>query len=289
MRSMTGYGYSEFQNEKMSITLELKSYNSRYFELNIFMPPFLSSLEPLLRSFINERVERGKIELSVRIKELEEDAVITIDKNIASAGFSALKQLADITGRNETITISHLLRVEGIIKKIRNKDTDYFWETIKPVFEDVYRQFDISTREEGKKSEADILKQVEIISNSIKIIDNYAMAIEEDIKKNLMERFQQMLGNVVDESRDYAETAVMLMKFNINEEIVRMKHHVESFINEVNSSNSQIGKKLDFICQEINREINTIGSKNSKVEVSPAVIDTKDALEKIREQIRNIV
>jgi len=289
MKSMTGYGHSEFQNEKMDIVLELKSYNSRFFELNTSIPSFLSPLEPQLRNYINERIERGKVELYIRIKELEEDAVISIDKNIAIAGFSALNQLRDIAGISETVNLSHLLRVEGIIKKLRNKDIDYFWETLKPVLEEAYKQFDSSRIEEGKKSEADILKQIEIISNSIKIVDNYAMAIEEDIKKNLKERFQQMLGDAVDESRIYAEIAIMLMKFSINEEIVRIKSHVESFIREIKSGNSQIGKKLDFICQEINREINTIGSKNFKVEVSQAVIDTKDALEKIREQIRNIV
>ncbi|MCL2793321.1 MAG: YicC family protein [Spirochaetaceae bacterium] len=289
MKSMTGYGYSEFQNGKMDIVLELKSYNSRFFELNISTPPFLSPLEPVLRNFINERIERGKVELYVRVKELEEDAVISIDKNIASAGLSALMQLADIAGTGEAVSISHLLRVDGIIKKLKNKDMDYFWETLKPVLEEAYRQYDNSRREEGKKSETDILKQIEVISNSIKTVDNYAKAIEEDIKKNLKERFQQMLGDAVDESRIYAETAIMLMKFSINEEIVRMKSHVESFVKEVKSENSQIGKKLDFICQEINREINTIGSKSFKVEVSQAVIDTKDALEKIREQVRNIV
>ena len=289
MKSMTGYGYSEFQNEKMDIALELKSYNSRFFELNISSPSFLSPLEPMMRNFVNERIERGKVELYVRVKELEEDAAISIDKNIASAGLSALKQLADIAGTGETITVSHLLKVEGIIKKLKNKDMDYFWETLKPIIEEAYRQFDNSRSEEGKKSEADILKQIEIISNSINTIESYAMAIEEDIKKNLKERFQQMLGDAADESRIYAETAIMLMKFSINEEIVRMKSHVESFIKEVKSDSAQIGKKLDFICQEINREINTIGSKNFKMEVSQAVINTKDALEKIREQIRNVV
>ncbi|MCL2705116.1 MAG: YicC family protein [Spirochaetaceae bacterium] len=289
MKSMTGYGHSEFQNEKMDIVLELKSYNSRFFELNTSIPSFLSPLEPQLRNFINEKIERGKVDLYIRIKELEEDAIISIDKNIATAGLSALKQLADIAGISESVNLSHLLRVDGIIKKVRNKDMDYFWETLKPVVEEAYRQFDSSRIEEGKKSEADILKQVEIISNSIKIVDNYALAIEEDIKKNLKDRFQQMLGDAIDEPRIYAEIAIMLMKFSINEEIVRIKAHIESFIKEIKSENSQIGKKLDFICQEINREINTIGSKNFKVEVSQAVIDTKDALEKIREQIRNIV
>ncbi len=289
MKSMTGYGYSEFQNEKMDIALELKSYNSRYFELNIYLPSFLSALEPLLRNFINEKIERGKVELSVRIKEIEEDSVVSLDKNIALAGVSALKQLAEIAGTGETVNLSHLLRVEGIIKKVRNRDTDYFWKTLKSVLEESYRQFDSSRTEEGKKSKEDILNQIEIVLNTIKIIENYSLAIEEDIKKNLRERFQQMLGDNIDESRIYAETALMLMRFSINEEIVRMKCHVESFINEVRSGNSQIGKKLDFICQEINREVNTISSKSFKVEVSQAVINAKDALEKIREQVRNIV
>ncbi len=288
MKSMTGYGYSEYQDEKIDIVTELKSYNNRYLDLYINLPPFFSSLEPVLRNFLSSRIERGKVELYVRVKEIEEDSTVSIDKGVALAGIDALKQLVSIAGINETINLSHLLRMEGIIKKTRNRDADYFWKILEPLLEKTYLQFDESRTIEAARTREDIERQIEIISGAVGTAEKFAASMEDDIKKNLKERFEQLLGDKADENRIYAETAVMLVRFSINEEIVRLKSHIEGFKAEISSDSPQIGKKLDFICQEINREINTIGSKSFKVEVNQAVIDARDALEKIREQVRNI-
>ena len=288
MKSMTGYGYSEYQDEKIDIVTELKSYNNRYLDLYINLPPFFSSLEPVLRNFLSSRIERGKVELYVRVKEIEEDSTVSIDKGVALAGIDALKQLASIAGINETINLSHLLRMEGIIKKTRNRDADYFWKILQPLLEKTFLQFDESRTIEAVRTGEDIERQIEIISGAVGTAEKFALSMEDDIKKNLKERFEQLLGDMADENRIYTETAVMLVRFSINEEIVRLKSHIEGFKAEISSDSPQIGKKLDFICQEINREINTIGSKSFKVEVNQAVIDARDALEKIREQVRNI-
>ena len=288
MKSMTGYGYSEFQNEKIDIVVELKSYNNRYLELNINLPPFISSLEPAMRSFITEKIERGKVDLSIRVREIEEDSTVTIDRGVALAGIAALNQLSKLAGINEAVNLSHLLRMDGIIKKTRNRDTDYFLEILNPVLDEAYRQFNESRTAEARRTEEDILRQISAIKKTVEIAEQFAGAMEDDIKRNLKERFEQLLGDRVDETRIYSETALMLVKFSINEEIVRLKSHVEGFVKEIESGSSQMGRKLDFICQEMNREINTIGSKSFKIEVNQAVIDARDALEKIREQVRNI-
>ncbi|MCP5514153.1 MAG: YicC family protein [Spirochaetales bacterium] len=288
MKSMTGYGYSEYQDEKIDIVTELKSYNNRYLDLYINLPPFFSSLEPVLRNFLSSRIERGKVELYIRVKEIEEDSTVSIDRGVALAGIDALKQLALIAGINETINLSHLLRMEGIIKKTRNRDADYFWKILEPLLEKTFLQFDESRTIEAVKTGEDIERQIEIISKAVGTAEKFASSMEDDIKKNLKDRFEQLLGDMADENRIYTETAVMLVRFSINEEIVRLKSHIEGFKAEISSDSPQIGKKLDFICQEINREINTIGSKSFKVEVNQAVIDARDALEKIREQVRNI-
>lgn len=288
MKSMTGYGYSEYQDEKIDIVTELKSYNNRYLDLYINLPPFFSSLEPVLRNFLSSRIERGKVELYIRVKEIEEDSTVSIDRGVALAGIDALKQLALIAGINETINLSHLLRMEGIIKKTRNRDADYFWTILEPLLEKTFLQFDESRTIEAVKTGEDIERQIEIISKAVGTAEKFASSMEDDIKKNLKDRFEQLLGDMADENRIYTETAVMLVRFSINEEIVRLKSHIEGFKAEISSDSPQIGKKLDFICQEINREINTIGSKSFKVEVNQAVIDARDALEKIREQVRNI-
>ncbi|MDX9801027.1 MAG: YicC/YloC family endoribonuclease [Spirochaetia bacterium] len=288
MKSMTGYGYSEYQDDKIDIVTELKSYNNRYLDLYINLPPFFSSLEPALRNFLSSRIERGKVELYVRVKEIEEDSTVSIDKGVAQAGIEALKQLAGIAGINDTINLSHLLGMEGIIKKTRNRDADFFWKILEPLLEKTYLQFDESRTKEAVRTREDIERQIEIISGAVDVAEKYSSSMEDDIKKNLKERFEQLLGDRADENRIYAETAVMLVKFSINEEIVRLRSHIEGFKAEISSNSPQIGKKLDFICQELNREINTIGSKSFRVEVNQSVIDARDALEKIREQVRNI-
>lgn len=292
MKSMTGFGYSQFQNDKIDITAEIKSYNNRYLELNINIPPFLSPLEPFFRNYLTSRIDRGKVEFYLRVKELEEDVEILIDKNSAAAGIKAFQQLSEIAGIESTVKLSDLLKIDGIIKKVKNRDAESFKELILPVVEDGYIQFDCSRCEEGKKTEADIIQQIDVILSALKVAEQYAAEMESDIKKNLKARFYELLGDKVDESRVYAETAIMLVKYSINEEIVRLKSHIDSFMSEIKkgkpSAELPIGKKLDFICQEMNREINTIGSKSFKVEVNQAVINARDALEKVREQIRNI-
>lgn len=288
MKSMTGYGYSEIQNEKVEIAVELKSYNNRFLELGINLPPFISPLEPEIRGFISERIERGKVEVCIRAREIEEDSVITIDRGVALAGSEALRQLADIAGTGEQVTLSHLLRVDGIMKKIRNRDTEYFWNIIRPVLAEAYRQYDQARTAEGEKTGKDIMQQLAVISGMVDLVERFSSSMEDDIKRNLRERFEQLLGDRIDETRIYSETAVMLVRFSINEEIVRLRSHIDAFLVEVRSDSSLIGKKLDFICQEMNREINTIGSKSFRIEVNQAVIGARDALEKIREQVRNI-
>ena len=115
MKSMTGYGYSELQNERVDIVVELKSYNNKYLDFYINLPPLISSLEPEIRTFFSGRIERGKVELSVKLREIEENSVINIDRGVAAAGVEALRQLAEIAGTDEEIRLSHLLRVDGII------------------------------------------------------------------------------------------------------------------------------------------------------------------------------
>ena len=127
-----------------------------------------------------------------------------------------------------------------------------------------------------------------MISGFVETVEQFSSVMEEDIKKNLRERFEQLLGQQADETRIYTETALMLVKFSVNEEVVRLRAHMESFLDEIKSDSTLVGKKLDFICQEMNREINTIGSKSFRVEVNQGVINARDALEKIREQVRNI-
>ena len=268
--------------------VELKSYNNTYFDLNMNIPSFLSPLEPELRNYLAARIERGKVEFNIRIKEIEEDVSIVIDRAVASAGIAALKDLSELAGLDSGISLSNIMRMEGVFKKIKNRDLDYFRDMIFSTLEKTYLQYDENRNREAEKTAEDINSKLCVIENTVEKIEKSAETIEEDIKNSLYEKFKDLLGDKIDDSRIYTETAVMLVRFSINEEIVRLRSHIEGFRKTFNSGDTLVGKKLDFICQEMNREINTIGSKSIKIEINQAIVDARDALENIREQVRNI-
>ncbi len=250
MKSMTGYGYNEFQNEKIGIVVELKSYNNRYLDLNMNMPSFLNPLEPDLRNYIAARIERGKVEFNLRVKEIEEDVSIVIDKAVASASIEALQELSKLAGLDKNISLSNLMRMEGVFKKIKNRDLDYFKDIIFSMLEKTFEQYDENRIREAEKTADDINSKLGVIEKTVNKIEECAETLEEDIKNNLREKFKDLLGDKIDETRIYTETAVMLVRFSINEEIVRLKSHIEGFRKTLDSGSTLVGKKLDFICQD---------------------------------------
>jgi uncharacterized protein (TIGR00255 family) len=288
MKSMTGYGYNEFQNDKISLVVELKSYNNRYLDMNMNMPSFLSPLEPDLRNYISARIERGKVDFNLRVKEIEENVTIRIDKAVASASIEALKELSELAGLEKEVSLSNIMRMEGVFKKIKTRDLDSYKDIIYSMLEETFKQYDENRDREAGKTYDDVIAKLNVIEETVDQIENNAESLEEDIKNNLRDKFKDLLGNNIDETRIYTETAVMLVRFSINEEIVRLRSHIEGFRKTIDSGDTLVGKKLDFICQEMNREINTIGSKSIKIEINQGIVNARDALENIREQVRNI-
>jgi len=177
--------------------------------------------------------------------------------------------------------------MNGILKTSKNRDLDNYEKIIIQKLEEAYLDFDESKIREGKVTEADLISSLDVLAERAAHFESRADEMEEEIKKNIRERFEKLLEDRYDENRVLAETAVLLMKYSINEEIVRLKGHIDSF-REGMTSDKPVGKKLDFLCQEIGREINTIGSKSSQSDVIQAVVDSKDNLERIREQLRNL-
>ena len=287
MISMTGFGFHEHRTETLYVSVELKSYNNRYLELNVNLPPFLSPVEPRIRSFLSERVARGKVEVYVRVREIEEQTAVYIDRAQVDAYRRALEQLRVHTGIEEPIRLGHLLSFSDIIQVEKDRDIEQYWSVVSEVLQECYGQFAETRRAEGERTEGDIRGQLERIRENTERISGFAEQLEERIQENLRDRFRQVLNGEYDESRMYAETAVLLAKYSINEEIERIRSHVAHFTSTAEAT-PPVGKKLDFICQELNREVNTIGSKSMIQEVSDLVVDSKDALENIREQLRNV-
>lgn len=284
---MTGFGHGERSDDKLSVSVELKSYNNRFLDVFVNLPSFLSSLEPRVREYLSERCQRGKIEVSIRAKELQGEVNIVVDEKAAAAYYGAVKRLAASLGLDESPRLSTILSLEGVLQTDKARDPEKFWQAIEPLLAEAFAGFEASRVREGKATEADVLSHIGVIETALELVSGHAPALEASIKDNLRARFRDVLGDAVDENRVLAETAVLLMKYTISEEIARLKTHLAEFRAEA-SRNPAPGKKLDFLCQEINREINTIGSKSPILEVSRAVVDMKDALENVREQLRNV-
>ncbi len=287
MKSMTGYGLSEYQDERIRMVTEIKSYNNKYLDISISLPPFLSPLDIETRRYVKNRVGRGRVEIIVRIKELEEDLAVVVDREAVKTYNTALKEIAEEAEINESPHISHFLRLEGVIKTLKNRDMERYRRILFSELDRVFEVYEEGRQTEGKETAADIFLNLDILSDSLEIIKGKEKELEEIFKNNILTRFQEMINGDVDENRVLAETALLLMKYGIGEEINRLESHFSQF-KRIAAQPGQVGKKLDFICQEINREINTIGSKSTLLEISHAVVEAKDSLEKIREQLRNV-
>jgi uncharacterized protein (TIGR00255 family) len=285
--SMTGFGHGEQRDAGAQLVVEIRSYNNRYLELFVNLPYSVKQLEPRVREYLSARIQRGKVELYLALTELEDSSEIAVDHARVRSYMAALQDLrrtARIRGR---VDLSHLVAMDGVLKTVSRKDPDALWETILPLLERVFAQFDATRAAEGAKTTEDIRRIAAGIRGSLAVIEAQVPEIERRIKTGLRERFTELLGEGIDESRILAETAVQLMRGDINEEVQRMKAHLESLDQALSAPGPQ-GKRLDFVCQELGREINTIGSKTTVLEIDRAVIAVKDGLEKIREQLRNV-
>jgi uncharacterized protein (TIGR00255 family) len=287
MKSMTGFGWIDTQSDSVQMSIELKSYNNRYLDINVNLPHFMSPLEPELRAYLKEKIVRGRVELYVRVKELEEDLDVILDTGVVSAYKDAIGKIAEAAGIVENPQLSHFLTLDGVMKIVKKRDIDKYKTMLFKNLENVWIQYDEIRSREGDATWEDIMSNIDVLWKSQKIIKNREGGLEELIKTNIKDRFQQLLDDNIDESRVLAETAVLLMKYGIGEELSRLSTHLEQFCNTLHRK-FPVAKKLDFLCQEMNREINTIGSKSNILEISQAVIEAKDAIEKIREQLRNV-
>jgi uncharacterized protein (TIGR00255 family) len=287
MTSMTGFGHGEHRDSRVQMVLEIRSYNNRFFEVSINLPYSIKQLEPRVREYLASRIQRGKVEFYLSVTELEDSSDVVVDHARVRTYLSALEELRRMSGIRERPSLAHLMGLEGVLKTVSRKDPEALWALVTPLLDRVFAEFNAARAAEGKKTEQDIRRCASDIQGRMAMIEAKVPEIETKIKTGLRERFKELLGDGVDESRVLAETAVQLMRGDINEEVQRTKAHLES-LNEALGASGPQGKRLDFVCQEIGREINTIGSKSMLIEIDQAVIAVKDSLEKIREQIRNV-
>ena len=285
MISMTGFAYREWASDTISITVEIKGYNSRFLEIQVNTPPWLSHYEPKIRELASGVFGIGKVDVFIRTKEINTPLAVSVNTGAADAYMKAINNLAADLCINETVNLSVLIGMDGVLN-IEKKRDDY-WIVVEPVLIETVTVFQEERLREGKHTKEDVLNLIGKIESALQRITGYVPSLENTIKENIRTRFKDLSVGEFDENRILAETAILLMKYTISEEISRLSSHLGEFREEA-EKNDRPGKKLDFLCQEINREINTIGSKSTILEVSRAVVEMKESLENIREQLRNI-
>lgn len=287
MTSMTGYSYVEKNTETSTVSVEIKSVNSRFLDLTINLPPYLNQLESSFRAVISEKVVRGKVDVYIRVKETESDVEIAADTNAAKAYLEAIKKISDACGYSQDIPLSLIINQPGVLNTNKNYDVEKYNDLILPVLKESLDKFNSDRNREGENLKKDLLSKLDKLSECASFFKEWQPKMEGIFKETITAKFKELLADQVDENRIMTETAAMLVKYTINEEIVRLHSHLAAMKTEI-ENNPAPGKRLDFLCQEINREINTIGSKNQFAEVGAMVINAKDAIENIREQSKNV-
>ena len=290
MISMTGYACEEQTLETAVVSVEIKSVNSRFLDLTINLPSYLNALESEFRTAIAQKVARGKVDVYIRIKETKSEGAVTVDTELAKNYMNAYRQIATAAGLasvNPEAALYALIKQEGILNSNRDYDVDKYRTMITPVFHSAFTRFLSDKEREGQNMKQDLLEKLSKLEECAAYFKEWQPKMEAAFKEQITTRFNELLGENADQNRIMTETAAMLVKYTINEEIVSLCSHITAMKDEINN-NPIPGKRLDFICQEMNREINTIGSKNQFAEVSAVVINAKDALENIREQSKNV-
>lgn len=292
IRSMTGYGRAQMTVDTMNITVELKSVNHRYFEFSSRVPRNYGFLDEKLKTFIGSKVSRGKVECYVSIENLEDDEVeILVNHSLARSYLNAFKELSE---RNELalrdeLALSTLVRNSDIFSVHKQEaDEEKVWNAVKAVAQEAVSKF-VSMREvEGDKLKSDVLYRADTILNKVEIIEERSPETVKEYNDKLLSRIKEFLSDVqVDEQRILTECAIFADKVAVAEETVRLRSHIDQ-LKHFMDSNEAVGRKIDFLVQEMNREANTIGSKAQDVTIARNVIDIKAEIEKIREQIQNI-
>lgn len=290
IKSMTGYGRGECEENNRRFVIELKSVNNRYLDINIRLPKHLISLEDNIRKYISSRVYRGKIDVFVSQEKFSDDDIkVVLDEQVASYYYNVYSELKKKFNLQEEITLSLLAKAPDVIIIEKNEDdVETVWDTMKKALDEALSVFIDMRTKEGLKLKQDILERCMIISEKVNLIEKRSPSIIDEYREKIKLRVSEFLKDVeIDESRLLNEVAFFADKVNIDEEITRLKSHIEQLRLSLESDEA-VGRKLDFLIQEMNRETNTIGSKANNLEITNRVVDIKTILEDIREQIQNI-
>lgn len=290
IKSMTGFGRSVKEIDGYIITVEIKSVNHRYFEFSSRIPRQYGFLDDKLKAFVNSKVSRGKVDCFVSIEALNtESTQVVVNHTLAGAYVRALKEIASVYELKDDFGASTISRFPDVLLTRKDEeDEEKIWSYVQQTADDAIEKFVAMRAFEGEKMRDDILSRADYIIENVEFIEQRSPQTVKEYNDKLISRVHDLIGDAaLDESRIIQEVAVFADKVAVAEETIRLRSHIDQLRNFVNSD-GPIGRKLDFLVQEINRETNTIGSKACDVDIARKVVDVKAEIEKIREQIQNI-
>ena len=289
IKSMTGFGRSQFELEGRKYTVEIKSVNHRYKDITVKIPKTISYLEEKVKKEVSLKIERGKVEVTIAFENLSLTGKnMSFNQELANAYIQQLKEIAKNNGLSQDISVVEVAKFPEVLK-IENKEVEEFiWQELKSCLGEANEQFLVMRRQEGKKIQEDIETRIKEVSEEIEKISTVSTRLVEEYIVKLKTRIQELLKTeAIPEDRIAQEVVLYADKCSIEEEVTRLQSHIAQF-KEVLQEEGAVGKKVDFLLQEMNREINTIGSKAGSLCITNGVIKIKTQLEDIREQIQNI-
>ena len=289
-KSMTGYGKCESVTEEKQIVVEIKSVNNRYLDVNVKCPRFMMFAEEKIKALVGKFTTRGKIDVYISVVSKKETGKkITVDTELVNAYISAFKSACEETGLSYDLSASRFLNNSDIVKvEFEQLSDEEIWAEFEPVISGCLENYNNMRAVEGERLKTDILSKTQKVLDNVLEIEKIVPLNIESYKEKLYLKVKDAVEAAeVDENRILSEVALYIDKIGVDEEIVRLKSHIET-MRSVLCEDGSLGTKLDFIIQEMNRETNTIGSKANDLKITNFVIENKNEIEKIREQIQNM-
>ena len=290
IRSMTGFGRSETVTEGYKLTVEMKALNHRYSEFSIKMPKKLNFFEAGIRTLLKEYINRGKVDIFITYEDYREsDVCIKYNPEIAKTYLDYLRQIESEFGVRDDITVTRLAGMPDVLtREEQTVDEDALWEILEAGIRKAAEKFVQTRQVEGEHLKEDLIGKLNSMLDMVDHIEQESPKLVQQYREKLEAKVQELLdGSNIDESRIAAEVVIYADKICVDEETVRLRSHINS-TKEILSGGGSVGRKLDFIAQEMNREANTILSKANSLDISNTAIDLKTEIEKVREQIQNI-
>ena len=290
IKSMTGFGRSEVQEGERKISVELKSVNHRYLDVNIKMPKKLNFFEAAIRNELKNYIERGKVDVFITYEDYSESNVsVKYNKDIAADYYKYLKQMASDFDLDDDIRVSTLSRYPEVFSmEEQNVDEEALWALLKKAIDMASESFVQTRIKEGENLRNDLIAKLDNMQKGVEFIEERSPVIVSEYKQRLKEKIEELLADTkVDEARLLTEVTIYADKVCVDEELVRLRSHIKSMKDNLIHGGS-VGRKLDFLAQEMNREANTTLSKCNDLAISDCAIELKTSIEKVREQIQNI-